>query len=244
MRPPNSTSRLLSRNTTVPIPALDNESLRERLLIKDGQSISTRGSLSKCSIRYRDFTEQVLFAMQGKDPNNVDSSGLETVKNELVRELKLHDLEMRKLCQGANAAEAELAFYAATAETTQSSILECRSEIENLKIKLAHEITVRRHCEEYESLAVMAIKRPARLKTEQKLKEIRSQMEDIRERERRAVNELEMREKQFQLLIQSIFDLKSNLKEDSQRAEEQKVLNRILEEENKKTENDLEMGVL
>mmetsp|Transcript_12063 Transcript_12063/g.17586 ORF Transcript_12063/g.17586 Transcript_12063/m.17586 type:complete len:244 (+) Transcript_12063:53-784(+) len=199
-------------------PPLDNEILRERILNREGGPSLMRGSLSKCAARYRDFSELVLAASEQQSSKECDTSALaneiEHAKDLLEREIRLHDLEIRKLFLVSDAADAELAQYDAAQVQIESSISDCKDEIEELKKQLAHERKVRSNREEYETLAKMARQRPARRTTEKKLEAVKEEIEKIRAEDALAMAELDVREKQFQLLMQSIFDLKSNLSED------------------------------
>jgi len=203
-------------------PPVDPETLRQRILTKEGQSlIAARGSLSKCALQFREFAQQSIIAATNIDGDRqVDNlTSLKSVKEDLARELQLHNLEMQKLALGAKAAESELAYYASLADGTQSSISKCRNEIDSLKTTLTHEKRVLKNRQEYESLAKMAVFRPSSRLTKQQLERIRAEIKEIRTKEHKAEKELEVKEKQFQLLMQSIYDLKSSLEEDATRAE-------------------------
>jgi len=194
------------------VTAINNESFRERLATKEGQNLTaTRGSLSKCVLRCRDFTEKIFHLVQNETNCEMafDAVSLERLKDELTSDLKLHDLEMRKSTLSASAAEVELKYYATIAECTKSSISECKLEIKKLKRKLSHELGVRGSREEYESLAKEANSHAPRVITEAKINELNISINKLRKRNSENDAELELREKQFQLLMQSIFDLKS-----------------------------------
>mmetsp|Transcript_5725 Transcript_5725/g.9927 ORF Transcript_5725/g.9927 Transcript_5725/m.9927 type:complete len:242 (-) Transcript_5725:91-816(-) len=202
-------------------PILDLDTLRERLFTGGGGA--SRGSLSRCARLYRDFVKRVLSTHD--DPSSVTdemTDEIEAAKQVLQRELRLHALEMRKLVLVAAAAEAELARYDAAQAQIESDTEACRKEIEELKVKLTHEKRVRRNREEYESLAKVANARPAKRRTAHKLDQVRREIGQVKAEEARSARELEVREKQFQLLMQSILDLKANLAEDLKRKELEK----------------------
>jgi len=211
-------------------PLVQAETLRQRILTKEGQSLAPgRGSLSQCALRFREFAQLSLITATNIDCGGTTNSSvvpggeasnlslLTSVKEDLARELQLHNLEMQKLALGARAAESEIAYYASLADGTQSSIAECRNEIDSLKTTLTHEKQVLKNREEYESLAKMAASRPSSRLSKQQLEEIRAEIEEIRSKEHKAETELGVKEKQFQLLMQSIYDLKSSLEEDASR---------------------------
>ena len=135
-------------------------------------------------------------------------------KESLQRELRLHALEMRKITLVADAAENELAQYEQATEQIDADAAATRAEIDRLQTELAYETKVRQNREEYESLAKMANVRPARRATEAKLLEIEEEMGRIAEEEEANIAELEVRAKQFHLLMQAVNDLKSTIAED------------------------------
>ena len=60
----------------------------------------------------------------------------------------------------------------------------------------------------------MANARPARRQTEEKLRQIQEEMRSIADEEAANIAELEVRSKQFHLLMQAVNDLKSTIAED------------------------------
>ena len=88
---------------------------------------------------------------------------------------------------------------------------------------------MRQNREEYESLAKMANVRPARRATEAKLQQIEEEMGRIAEEEAANVAELEVRAKQFHLLMQAVNDLKSTIAEDETK---KRALEEAADEEN------------
>lgn len=144
-------------------------------------------------------------------------SRLEHAKNQVISGLKLHDLEVRKVSLGCKAAVSELQYYEVVANKTNQSILQIKKEIEALRRKLNHEKVVRKNREEYEGLAKQAGKRSPALVTKRKLEQVHSDIKEL-EIDRRNTNErIEMRRKQFQGLMQNIFDLKNSLDEEDTR---------------------------
>jgi hypothetical protein len=220
---------------------LDQETLRERLIVKESQNVSaTRGSLSKCAIRLREFTTAVQSAKrqrqqkeetktEGNGNNDDDGSGsdqctqaVKNTANQLTRELKLHDLEMKKMALGAQAAAHELAHYDAIQQTTAQSLTATRTEIEALRKELAHQIKVRKNRLEYEALAKMASDREPSRDTKRKLNEIRVEMDKIQDDTNKIQKKLDVKGKQFHLLSRCVQDLKNGLEEDQLRTQLEK----------------------
>mmetsp|Transcript_3619 Transcript_3619/g.8228 ORF Transcript_3619/g.8228 Transcript_3619/m.8228 type:complete len:261 (+) Transcript_3619:47-829(+) len=196
-------------------PPVDPQTIQERLLTREGGGIVSRGSLLKCTHRYRDLMALILRAADAGTPLTPEQANeIEVAKAALQRELRLHGLEMRKIGLVAQAAQAELEQYEAASRQIDTDVASTRAEIEQLKIELAHERQVRKNREEYESLAKMANVRPARRETESKLAAVQEEMERIRKDEAEGVEELRVRAKQFHLLMQAVNDLKANIAED------------------------------
>ena len=177
--------------------------------------MATRGSLSKCAIRLRDFfkaTKAVEFSR-----NEETVSALKLSANHLAREIRLHELDMKKMALGVQAAEAELLYYDDIEEDTQKTISAIRDEIESLRSSLVNETKIRKNREEYEALAKMASERPSSRKTKRKIEEIEAEMGDIHKDIAQVQKKLDVKEKQFLLLVRSVADLKNGLGEDEER---------------------------
>jgi THO complex subunit 7 len=114
----------------------------------------------------------------------------------------------------AQTASVELAHYDASEAQIERSMDECKSEIEALKQQLRNEKIVRRHREEYEALAKSATARQPRQKTEQRVRALEREVATVTAKEQRVRKDLQLREKQFQLVVQSVFNLQSSIAED------------------------------
>eukprot|EP01083_Nonionella_stella_P103624 296114_1 len=203
--------------------SLDIDTLRERLVTREGQSLSaTRGSLSKCALRMREFgraTEAVEL-----DTNDATLAALRTAGGELIRELKLHDLEMKKLALGSQAAEAELSYYDSIKVTTEKSIDSLNTEINVLKNELLDENKRKSRIEEYELLARKASTKPPERVSKRKLQIVEKEIKKIKSETDHIQKKLDVKGKQFHLLLRSISDLKNGIDEDDLRAELDKKL--------------------
>ena len=193
--------------------AFDVETLRQRLVTKEQQNPSAaRGSLSKSANRFREFVTISLATVQGSVPENDGISTIHSLKQDLCRELQLHDLDMKKLALQSQVAKSELIHYNSIAEETQSSILKCKDEIEDLKKILLHEKSIKMNKQQYNSLA-SSRERYCSRDTKRKLKETNIDIEMTRLKKAKIDRELKTRNKQFYLLTQSIHDLKANMSE-------------------------------
>lgn len=209
-----STAAQSSNNTP---PVLQPETLRDRLLTKEGKSLSAdRGSLSKCALRFREFSASSLKVSRCADGEKLSElQKLRTLKDDLIRELQLHDLEMKKLELASQVADAELEYYESIVKETASSTALIKKEIEAEKNKLYAKSKLKQNVEEYEALAKLANRYTSIRENTQTMNEVNIEMEKIRAEVKESEKELEMRGVQFQLLMQTIFDLKNSLKEDA-----------------------------
>lgn len=200
-------------------PPVDPQTIQERLLTREGGGVVARGSLLKCSHRYREYVQLVL-AVAAASPSggggatDEQKAEIRAAKESLQRELRLHALEMRKITLVADAAHDELAQYEEASRQIDSDVSATRAEIGRLQTELTYEKQVRQNREEYEKVAKMANARPARRQTEEKLRQIQEEMRSIADEEATNVAELEVRSKQFHLLMQAVNDLKSTIAED------------------------------
>ncbi len=233
---------------TTPNPDL----LKERLITKEGLAlIPQRGTLSKCAIRFRDYL-QAYHALVSSSTAAIDTSdsttqeleqlqqNLKNAQSDLITELKLHDLEMRKVSLASQSTITELQHYENLYTDTNENIIQIRKDIDVLKEKLTHEQKVRKHREEYEDLAKMASKRPSVYITKRKLEQVHKDIEEIEVKKKRTSSMIDMKRKQFHGLMQNIFDLKNSLEEDDVRKEIEKNVNQLDDKAKEKGEEDVE----
>ena len=194
---------------------LDTEVLRERLITKEGQAIGgTRGSLSSCAFRFHNFTQAVHKTTQSNENEEEAKEALQKSAAELKIALQLHDLEMKKLSLATQASQSELQYYDQLNQETQDKISKTRQAIETLRSELLSETKVRKNREEYEALAKAAVARPSTRVTKRKMDQVQKEMDEIQDKADRLDSVLDVKSKQFHLVIQSISDLKSGLLED------------------------------
>mmetsp|Transcript_9418 Transcript_9418/g.14568 ORF Transcript_9418/g.14568 Transcript_9418/m.14568 type:complete len:223 (-) Transcript_9418:924-1592(-) len=188
-------------------PSLENGILRQRLVQGVGGGAAARGSLSKCALKYRDFISKF---QAGENPNSI-----EALKKDLVRETQLYQVEMRKLALTVHAAEGDTEEIDSEVAAVKSQIRAMEQEIEQLRSEHPEAKQIRRNLEEYEALAKLANTRPPRRELELRTDEIKQKLEDVEKETQKNRDEKSLREKQFHLFMQSLFDLKESLAEDS-----------------------------
>ena len=149
--------------------ALSHETLRERILTGGGGgggTVSARGSLAKVASRYAELVHLL------KDESSPTSSSatatiytppmtktttmtknIDVAKRAFDTELRLYDLEVRKLALSARASNVNSAMSARTQSQLESTLLCVRQEVTRLTDQLSQERASKRRREEYDTLA-------------------------------------------------------------------------------------------
>ena len=149
--------------------ALSHETLRERILTGGGAgggTVSARGSLAKVASRYAELVHLL------KDESSHTSSSatatiytppmtktttmttnIDVAKRAFDTELRLYDLEVRKLALSARASYVNSAMSARTQSQLKSTLLCVRQEVTRLTDQLSQERASKRRREEYDTLA-------------------------------------------------------------------------------------------
>ena len=128
-----------------------------------------------------------------------------------------------KLVQAMN--QGELHNYELLYESIEEGIVKTRAEIQTSKEELVQARNIRRNRMEYDALAKVICKNPDRDSTGKKLSEIRTDLAALQKTEEALDEKLELRKKQFHVLVHTIHQLQSLLdmekKEDAAAAAEQ-----------------------
>jgi hypothetical protein len=192
-----------------------DEIMHTRLITREliGGPKSPKGSLTKCSLRFRDLCYKL-------SSGSYEKEDIESTVLALKGEIKLLNLEMRKLKLVEMAMDADLLEYVELQSHIESSKESNKQDIMDLQQTLTAEKLVRRDKQEYEALAKMANALPSKRQTTLKLSAVQRDLDNLKGQEGQRDKELGIREKQFQLLLQCIFDLKSTLKEDEDNPDE------------------------
>jgi Tho complex subunit 7 len=195
----------------IPAPALDHGILRQRLLQGIGAGNAARGSLSKCLIKYREFLAVYLAG------DNADD--VEKAKQDLVRDVGLYQVDMKKVALSLLAASHDTRGVETQIVDIESSIESVQAEIEDLRRAHPEAKQVRRNLEEYEALAKMASTRPSRRVSEERSAKVKIELEQFEASILKSNEDKSIREKQFHLFMQSMFDLKESFENDADTTE-------------------------
>lgn len=215
---------------------VDPSIVKERLLTKETVP-SGRGSLEKVLQKFKILADLVRARNEDSDAalneSEVTDAQIIEAKEQLRRDLMLHQLEVRKLVQVERAVEADRRNCKGELQVTLEKNEVLRKEMVELKQQLASERLIRSRREEYDALAkVLNRSTASRRETENKLNEVSLRLSQLREKRKQAIEDVDVREKQFCLLLQSIYDLKATL------SKEDKVSSTMKTTTNTKTSKD------
>ena len=189
-------------------PDLDTSTLHRRLEQGIAGAGSSRGSLTRCAAKYKIFLEK-LFSEQRDDSTLAEA--IEACKGDLIRELHLYMIEMRRVSARISVTEAESKGLERQLALVQVGISEESKALQEMQKQYPGVKQSRRQKEEYEALAKMANHRESRRVLEQKLIAINSETLATEQTQKHLLDELTERETQFQLLIQIMLDLKAGM---------------------------------
>lgn len=189
---------------------MDMKLLEKRLLTRD--SVLASSSVSKCALRLQQF----LVALQANDQSDSDT---EQAKGALIRELALYKLEIGQAVEGALMCEREMDESRAIEKSIEEEIHAAELDINNLTQELNEQKRIRKHKEECELLAKLVNTLPPKSAVMKDIVKAEDALNKLREQSQSAEYRVSMRKKQFQVLLQSIFDMKQNIAEDSEQQE-------------------------
>ncbi|GAX26583.1 hypothetical protein FisN_21Lh048 [Fistulifera solaris] len=174
--------------------------LHQRLLVGLGNKGGAKGSLTKCVAR----VGAVL-----RDPDN------STLKEAAVREFEHQQLELMKLYWMVYRNQIELETLNSSINITKQQASEESVIVQEKRKELRKQLTVTACEREYEALAKVATTRhpTSRRALQQQLDRVLEQYKETEEAVKRTKKEVAIRQSQFQLLMQSLFDLKQSLQE-------------------------------
>jgi hypothetical protein len=212
-----------------------SESLQQRLAAGLGNKGGARGSLTRCAGRLGSLKRA--FEDEEEDNNNnqetetnVEKSNTDASPPEattttttvaaaaelLSRELQLAHIEMTKLFLLARRQDVELEQLRGSSLTIlQEQIATERATVDLMRRQLQQASSTVACQREYESLAKLASSRhpTARRVLQDQMDQVQAQLDQTQQDFKVATSHVEIRERQFQLLIQCMLDLKQSLSE-------------------------------
>ncbi|XP_047002058.1 THO complex subunit 7 homolog [Schistocerca americana] len=134
----------------------------------------------------------------------------------MLAQLSQCEFAMTKSRLSAEMSAAELRNYESLAEEIERRIQNAKEEIESTKQELQEAKTVRKNRIEYDVLAKVINEQPDRRETDEKLSTLRKELGSLKETEEQLERKLDMRRKQFHVLVASIHQLQAMLDEDAE----------------------------
>ncbi|GMF66203.1 unnamed protein product [Phytophthora lilii] len=160
----------------------------------------------------------------------VDDATCRQELDALFWEMEQLELEANKTDIWNYTCDRELEEYETLNAEIDTSIAKVLAEIGQLKVKVHVEKTVRAYKEEYESIARVINELPSRKEIEAQIEAQNKRLEDATAAIEAVDSKLDLRTKQFALLMNTIQNLKATLDEDA-----------LMEEEQQRADEDEEM---
>lgn len=176
----------------------DEEVIRRRLLI-DGDGT---GDDRRINMVLKSFIKWI-------NSSDVDS----TLHERMLLQLAQCEFAQKKSRLVSNMSQEELKSYEQLSKEIEIQIEEAKKDIEKTKAELQDAKCVRKNRIEYDVLAKVINEQPDRLETDLKLATLREELGSLREKSEQLEHKLEMRRKQFHVLISSIHSLQGMLDE-------------------------------
>lgn len=179
-----------------------------------------RGSLTKCV--------SVLSNVIQHCNNDDTDSGSNTIQEQMIRELKLQELELLKLSYivERNQKEIDLMETCSTSDTTDNNTTDDDNDIQLLRNELRLQQQIQMCYNEYETIATIIIKRHSIscYTLQQQMEDLDAKLQNVQTQLNSALNTEHVRECQFQLLQHCINDMKQSLNMNSTTNKEPFVL--------------------
>lgn len=176
----------------------DEEVIRRRLLI-DGDGT---GDDRRINVLLKSFIKWV---------NNPEVDN--TLHERMLSQLAQCEFAQKKSRLVSNMSQEELKNYEKLSKDIEVQIEEAKKDIEKTKIELQEAKRVRKNRIEYDVLAKVINEQPDRQETNQRLTTLRQELGALKEKSEQLEQKLEMRRKQFHVLISSIHSLQGMLDE-------------------------------
>ena len=192
--------------------AVIKERLRTRETVPTG-----RGCLERGIQKYKAFLDLIRARNEESDASLevISDEQISLAMGDLRREIMLHQLEIRKLALVEKAIDIDKMNCEGNLEDLEDSINMMRQDLLDCKQKLASERLVRSRREEYEALSKSANLSVSQKISNAKKLEMKLSLDNLRSEEARTQEEIDVKQKQFSLLIQSIYDLQATIANDS-----------------------------
>jgi len=188
-------------------PPLTNETLNQRLLTGNATKGGARGSLTRCATKLGALNTKL------NAPGGSTDLEIQTIKEDIKREVRLFQVEMHKWMIMIQAAEKELKDVTAQEQQMADAVEQKQRDIQELRNQATKVARTRKCWTEYETLAKLARQRSPCRVLRAKMDKANADLEKTKNQLYHTAAESKVREKQFHLLIQCMLDLKRSLGE-------------------------------
>ena len=145
-----------------------------------------------------------------------DQASCEQTYQRMLTQLASIEWSMEKSRQAESMNEAEQAQYKKVHGRVEEGIVKAKTEIEETKDELAEAKLVRKNRMEYDALAKVIQSHPARDSSTARLDSVQDELVQLEVREKQLQEKLDLRKKQFHLLVTSIHQMQDLLAEDEE----------------------------
>ncbi|KAF1322233.1 Tho complex subunit, partial [Globisporangium splendens] len=204
--------------------------IRRRLLTRT--STLGKTGLKRCA-------ENLLALLDGFVDDSVDAEKCKQDTDALFWEMEQLEFEANKTDILGFTSQRELEAYETLNAEIDASIEKVSKEIEELKAKVHVEKTIRAYKEEYESISRVINELPSRKEIAAEIAVEEKRLSDATDTIKGVDSKLDLRTKQFALLMSTIQNLKATLDEDVEMEEEEQQLKQQAEADDDEMEDGL-----
>mmetsp|Transcript_44407 Transcript_44407/g.74056 ORF Transcript_44407/g.74056 Transcript_44407/m.74056 type:complete len:202 (-) Transcript_44407:210-815(-) len=144
-----------------------------------------------------------------------DSLNTEALYQTLMKELAIYELQVTRLDAMRSANYCEQGKYKSQGVELEKSLVQVQAEIEELKVTLEQAREERAHKEEYEVLRRLCMEHPARSATRAASATLEQEIEGLEKESAHMNGVLELRKKQFALLLHAADELQTELEDEA-----------------------------
>lgn len=183
--------------------ASDDEIIRKRLLI-DGEGAGDD----------RRITTLLKSFLKWCNSSNLEEGESDAAYQKIQLQLAQCEFAIRKTQTVFEMNEHETENYEKVYDEIEQSITHAYEEIASCKTELQQAKRIRRNRQEYDALAKVIAKHPERQETLKQIEELDKELNSLTGTKESLLSKLELRQKQFHLLINTIHELQRMLEED------------------------------
>jgi len=143
-----------------------------------------------------------------------DQQACELTYQRMLTQIANIEWNMTKSRMAASMNKAELDNYGMLHQKVEAGISSAKEEIEETKAELLEAKRIRKNRMEYDALAKVIMTHPDRGTSEVKIEALKQEQSTLEEKERKLEEKLDIRKKQFHVLISSIHQLQEMLADD------------------------------